>query len=909
INSISFLKLDILIFLVHLGHGEAAKLLVNKDISVERGRVVYVTDKELYFNVSKERNPCKVEVVLNEPDTQRMGKLTPQVKRFDSHFLPSEVKYIHNGCPLLEEGHTIVETYVLHVEIRNPTSNITQFGKSSLDIPEIMSSETSLPAFGQIVAEHPIGVEIPLSPDKDYILIQVEIRDKNSQCPLQTENVWIPVGIKGAIPNTQAQAAFISMFILEIDQFILTPLTTTVLDAEAGEIPKDRLVFSITKCPLEGYITRAGGKGFKFTVKDLKDGVVGFQHDDSDATKDYAIFRIFDGRHKFLINILPKDDSASFLVSNIVFQLAEGETVLIEKHMLMLSDFDPSDDYIICKVTKPPRAGEIIKTHFPGIPVSTFLQRDVFHGLIYYHRLGGEIFQDLFDFILSDNQLPEEVPGTTRQLVVKETEIAHVTKNHLHFTDTKSPENQLMYMVTKSCFSPSSPGMESYKKDPAISMLTSFTQHAVTHLKLAYMPPERERFSVSDQQGRVVAGLNFNIAVMPVDDEAPEIFTNHLTEEGASFFISWENLMVSDLDIRDDLRIQLKICPQYGHIELYGLIMQEGDMFTLEDLQSYEIIPVNDKTPELQAGLKSRLECLEGGHVITTEYLYATDADSDDTKLTISILCFFLGGEIGHSLCDDNLTLIVSDGEAGTVDSCCFNKALSPPLSLHTLSQIMLTCLFSGHMFVVDEGSAICISLEYLNASDKDTVSEELTFFLETNSQYGYLKDTLPSPCYEKNNAGININDLQSLWAGYINYVLSKNECSEPTANRFMLPVCNDLRKSTVMPFYVVINPVNDEILDLQFGNITVTCELGPGTLNAEDLDVPHNAMSFSVFFPSPSRLPIGLMLVYMHDDTESLEDSFTIQLTDGKHTVQGTLYIYIMPVNDEIPHLSRLAI
>ncbi|KAJ7427669.1 hypothetical protein WISP_04839 [Willisornis vidua] len=48
------------------------------------------------------------------------------------------------------------------------------------------------------------------------------------------------------------------------------------------------------------------------------------------------------------------------------------------------------------------------------------------------------------------------------------------------------------------------------------------------------------------------------------------------------------------------------------------------------------------------------------------------------------------------------------------------------------------------------------------------------------------------------------------------------------------------------------------------------------------------------------------LMLLYMHNDTESLEDSFTVQLTDGKRTVQGTLYIYIMPVNDEIPHLSR---
>lgn len=60
--------------------------------------------------------------------------------------------------------------------------------------------------------------------------------------------------IKETIPNTQARA-FISMFILEIDQFILTPLTIAALDAEDGETAKDRLVFSITEYPLEWYIT------------------------------------------------------------------------------------------------------------------------------------------------------------------------------------------------------------------------------------------------------------------------------------------------------------------------------------------------------------------------------------------------------------------------------------------------------------------------------------------------------------------------------------------------------------------------------------------------------------------------------------------------------------------------------
>lgn len=44
--------------------------------------------------------------------------------------------------------------------------------------------------------------------------------------------------------------------------------------------------------------------------------------------------------------------------------------------------------------------------YFQGIPVLSFLQRDLFYGLIYYHHLGGEIFQDSFEFILSDSQKP-----------------------------------------------------------------------------------------------------------------------------------------------------------------------------------------------------------------------------------------------------------------------------------------------------------------------------------------------------------------------------------------------------------------------------------------------------------------------------------------------------------------------
>lgn len=56
------------------------------------------------------------------------------------------------------------------------------------------------------------------------------------------------------------------------------------------------------------------------------------------------------------------------------------------------------------------------------------------------------------------DQLPVEVPGTIRSLVVKETEVVYLTQNQLHFTDRENPEADLTFVITQPCFSPESPG-------------------------------------------------------------------------------------------------------------------------------------------------------------------------------------------------------------------------------------------------------------------------------------------------------------------------------------------------------------------------------------------------------------------------------------------------------------------
>lgn len=50
----------------------------------------------------------------------------------------------------------------------------------------------------------------------------------------------------------------------------------------------------------------------------------------------------------------------------------------------------------------------------------------------------------------------------------------------------------------------------------------------------------------------------------------------------------------------------------------------------------------------------------------------------------------------------------------------------------------------------------------------------------------------------------------------------------------------------------------------------------------------------------------LGLDLVYLHDDSENMKDSFIIQLTDGKHKLQRQVMVEVVQVNDEEPRVIR---
>uniref|UniRef100_A0A8C5DE64 FRAS1-related extracellular matrix protein 1-like n=1 Tax=Gouania willdenowi TaxID=441366 RepID=A0A8C5DE64_GOUWI len=1225
----------------------AAFVHVRESLKVKRGQWAYLQPQHLHFLVPQQKDSCKLEVVLNEPITQRVGELMPQV--FDCSYLSEEVKYVHNGCPLLKkdevklrlywftETNTYTEVISLHVDIVEADCSVIRLGPKALSVPHfygvsnaidgdvvsfhyerrpsvecsvhLNTHGSQLPAHGQVVTGEPevvlkrgdepesfihlprakcssddclkglkmvtftkvscddflmMGLRYhhtePPSPNVDYITISLHLKDTKSGTIYQTEGAWVPVQIMGAIPNQPPRPSFSSMFLLEVDQFILTPLSTATLDADDEENPKELLVFNITRPPMEGFITHLSdhthpitsftwtdlnhmligyqppnsshdqrhsyqaelevhdlffeksskitvhmsvrnsdthaprvswnmglsllegqsrpitweqlqvvdddnlnavriiiidglhhghitvkeGRSFMFSISDITAGLVCYHHDDSDSTKDFVIFRITDGRHqtrhKFPIKILPKDDSPPFLITNMLLEVPEGSTALLRGSILQASDMDSSDDYVMFNITRPPRAGHLIKVPGPGLmgySITSFQQRELSHSTIYYQHHHNQALEDSFEVVLSDShqppnlsqpqvvmvhiepvpdQPPVEVSTSSRCIIVKETDVVHITRKHLHFIDKHSVDSELTYNVTTPPFFTSHTrsvcrhdagrlflvdSVPTLTKDPSTAALMIFTQHAVNFLKVAYMPPVLDIgphpqevqlvLSVTNQHGQSVTGLCLNITVLPVDNQPPQVVFQPLSvDEGGATWIDWDHLLLSDVDsVEHALRVELRGEPRHGAVWLGGLTLKVGQTFTVQDLRvpniryihdgsettddsielstndgtnavhfilPVKVFPVNDEVPVLAAGLKPVLTCPEGQEVvISPDYVYATDADSEEDELVFliarqpnhgtvlrhglevdrfvqgdvraGIISYrHTGEEVGLSLSYDIVTLVISD------EDCCGDVELRRNLPVYDLHITVVPVdnqtpeIATGDVFKVDEGGVALITASHLKALDSDTEWENLTISVTSTPQYGYVENVLPFPGSEKSNVGQSITTFsyQDVMEGNIRYVQSRHQGLEPTADHFLLRVSDGKHSSTQVPFYVIIVPSNDETPRFTANNVTVLegerVQLDSSVFYADDDDVPEDVLLLSVIEPpqhgtivitennssisdglhfTMTDLDNGLMLTYTHDDSEMMKDIFTVQLTDGKHTV--IRYVGITVENDGV--------
>ena len=389
-----------------------------------------------------------------------------------------------------------------------------------------------------------------------------------------------------------------------------------------------------------------GAPAVMFSPKDIEDGTVVYYHDDTDTTEDKIILRISDEvneiRAKFPIVILPIDDSPPYLTNNIPLQVDEGGYVQVTPDKLSAHDKDSDDDSIIYSIKIAPAAGELVKKYRPmstGTSITRFTQKELLRGIIYYHHFGRGTTTDSFEFRLTDDHDPPNRSGkygvaiavvppndlpprasedASRQVLIRETDIAYLTPSHLKYEDEESTPDQLVYTITNQPFFLTTTitidagrivftdDSSLVSKNPHIPAIHTFTQRDVNERKIAYMPPSEDigpirrhakfMFTIADSRGNKVVEQPFDITILPVNNQLPHMSVRKLSVvEGDTVRVSTNEISAYDPDTdQDELRFVVERPPQFGTLFKQETKMTLGDTFTLQDLVRPNIRSVNE---------------------------------------------------------------------------------------------------------------------------------------------------------------------------------------------------------------------------------------------------------------------------------------------------------------------------
>ncbi|XP_055926402.1 FRAS1-related extracellular matrix protein 1-like isoform X1 [Argiope bruennichi] len=746
-----------------------------------------------------------------------------------------------------------------------------------------------------------------------------------------SEPFTMHIAIRPAITTAPRVSMNVGMVLLEGQS---RPLRINNLEVVDSDNIHDVKIF-VTGGLHHGRLEVNGKPAVSFTQQDVTSEAVVYYHDDSDSVRDSIHLRIYDGFHsthvKFPITIIPKDDNYPSLVINVGLKMREGSEVQITPSLLRAIDQDTTDEHVKFVITKPPSTGTIWKKFSwekAGNDIFAFTQQDLNKGIIYYHHNGDEVFTDSFEIILQDANNPPNVsptytvfvrimpvgddppkrdPASSFSLEVKEVDIGHFSSRNLHFMDIDSLDNEIVFTITTSprfigSFAHSDPGkIVALPNDAVIadvfnmSAIKSFTQEQINHQKIAYLPPAEEigpnplylqfMFSVTDKDKNTVTDQVFNITILPVNNQVPQLHTGELlVEEGSSTLLSTNELSVYDPDtLSSDLQMSLFTVPLYGSIRRSEQPLRVGDLLSLDDILTLRleythdnsenfkdsfkvgvndglhfvsgdvlvsIDPVDDEKPVWKRDLQPQISVTEGGKVLlTSEVLAATDVDTDDT-----LLYFILteSPQFGNVMLDKRKTnrftqmdifnkevfYVHNNQEIGPnpkEDSMTFivtDKAF-PRLMPHNSHKVFVTILpqntqsprlYFKRAILVEEGQRSAITEENLSATDDDTFSGELLIVITKQPEYGYIENSRPSPGYEKSKISKKISafPLQDVKDGFITFVQHNHSGIEPESDDFEVFVTDGVHNSTAVLVYVSIVLLNDEVPYFSLSNITV---------------------------------------------------------------------------------------
>ncbi len=207
------------------------------------------------------------------------------------------------------------------------------------------------------------------------------------------------------VDNKKPVVTFTKLTMKEGDNKLITPFELRIDDTDTRDPLK--LKFTITQLPVHGNLLRDNSEIVTmFTMDDLNENRISYQHDGTESDSDSFSFIVTDGTHtdfavspnldeftrtpqKMKIKILPVDNGMPQIVVNrgapTLNTLGSGHLgFLITNKFIRAEDRDSDDGGLIYTISTYPRYGYIMNLGLGNISISNFTQDDVDNMRIQY---------------------------------------------------------------------------------------------------------------------------------------------------------------------------------------------------------------------------------------------------------------------------------------------------------------------------------------------------------------------------------------------------------------------------------------------------------------------------------------------------------------------------------------------
>uniref|UniRef100_A0A8C6XPC6 FRAS1 related extracellular matrix 3 n=1 Tax=Naja naja TaxID=35670 RepID=A0A8C6XPC6_NAJNA len=665
--------------------------------------------------------------------------------------------------------------------------------------------------------------------------------------------------------------------------------------------------------------------------EDILDGKLFYRHIGPHSTNvvmDQFVFYLQDDNDPpnqseeqvFIIKIQPVDNLSPELYPGTTLQMTvlEYQVTHFKKHYLCYTDLDTDDRELKYTVLTSPTdidenhpvlAGEIVLTDSPLVPITHFTQAQINHHKVAYRppdqELGitpriaqftysvedaaGNSVLGIFTFFLQPvNNQPPQI--TNAGFTVSEGHSFFLTTTQLDATDKDTDTDRIVFTLTEA----PQHGYLRYLEEALMVQGESFLLDDIANGRISYQHNGDEfrsdsfQLEVSDEVHQVP--ITVKIAVQPVDDERPSIMV-----PGSN------GLLGAFIDVMEN-----------SATEITTSLIQGTD----EDTDELALTFIVEDPPKLGSilvdGIPSKRFTQED--LIRGTVVYAHNS-----------------GEIGLKKQTDSFNLTISDRSSEWVVRGSTIEGVRVTVTLLPVDNIAPEVMLGEEPFTVHEGGKNVLRLELLDVGDIDTPRDDVLCTILTQSTAGYLENISPAPGSEKSRAGIPISafSIKDIRVGHINYVQSIHKGIEPLEDRFTFQCSDGINFSPPQFFPIIVIPTNDEKPELFVREFVVlegmSLVIDTPILNGADADIPPDKLYFFITVPPKhgqivNQLATGTVsvtnftleeiqeassIVYEHDDSETKEDSFKIQLTDGLHTVEEEVLIMVILVDDETPRMS----